>query len=201
MKISHFGRYEQRDNTTRNTLIGAGVAATGGAYVGHVIATPLKDGKFNDKFVHNVMTACADEMDDVKFIDFARKVNDMPAHPTPEDVKFVEGYLSENAKPLGLLDDTSGKPAKFSISEYIDNVKQGYKEAVADTTEALGKIFKKGKLVKPAESADDNLKIFADITKDVVSDIKVQNARKYALVGLITGGVVAWVSSKLANKM
>ena len=206
MKVSHIGRYEKRDNTTRNTLVGAGVAAAGGAYVGHLIATPIRDGKFNDKFVHNVMTACAEDMDDVKYMDFAKQVNKMGAHPSAEDVKYVENYLTDNAKSLGIVNDVienaGKKTVKFSINEYIENVKQGYKEALVDTSEALGKVYDASKksFKKLDNNAADDLKVFSGIVKDTLGDLKAKNAWKFAGIGLLVGGVSSFIATKIAEK-
>lgn len=207
MTISQINSYENRNSALKNAAVASAVGLAGGAYVGRLAATPLnKDGKFDDKFVHNVMTACADDVDDVKFMDFARKVSKMPEKPTAKDIQTVQDYLLENAKPLGLLDEIveigGKKSVKFSLEEYIQSVKEGHKEALDDLKESLGKVYDVSKKTfkKISENADEELKELSEISKKVLGDAKNKNAWKFGGVGFVAAGAAAWLATKISDR-
>lgn len=206
MAISSVNSCDNRSNTLKNTAIASVIGLTGGAYAGRLATTPLKDNKFDDKFVYNVMNACTDDIDDVKFIDFAKKVSKMTEKPSAKDVQMVQDYLLENAKQLNLLDciiENNGKKSvNFSIEEYIQNVKQGHKEALEDVKDSLGKVYDVSKKTfkKLSEDASEELKNFAEISKEVLSETKAKNAWKFGGIGLVAAGASAWLASKISGR-
>lgn len=207
MAISAINNSENRNNTFRNTAIASVVGLTGGAYVGRLTATPLnKDNKFDDKFVHNVMTARAEDMEDVKFVDFARKVSKFSDKPTAQDVKMVNDYLIENAESLNLLDEiieeNGKKTVKFYIEEYIKALKQGYKDSLDEVKDALGSIYDTSKksFKRLSENADEDLKNLSEVSKKVLGDAKNKNAWKFGSVGLVAAGASAWLATKISDR-
>lgn len=206
MAISSVNSCDNRSNTLKNTAIASVIGLAGGAYAGRLATTPLKDNKFDDKFVYNVMNACTDDIDDVKIIDFAKKVSKMPEKPSAKDVQMVQDYLLENAKQLNLLDciiENNGKKSvNFSIEEYIQNVKQGHKEALEDVKDSLGKVYDVSKKTfkKLSEDASEELKNFAEISKEVLSETKAKNAWKFGGIGLVAAGASAWLASKISGR-
>ncbi len=206
MAILPVNSYENRNNTLKNTAIASVIGLAGGAYAGRLATTPLKDNKFDDKFVYNVMNACTDDIDDVKFIDFAKKVSKMPEKPTTKDVQMVQDYLLENAKQLNLLDcivENNGKRSvNFSIEEYIQSVKQGHKEALEDVKDSLGKVYDVSKKTfkKLSEDTSNELKNFAEVSKKVLNETKAKNAWKFGGAGLVAAGTAAWLATKISNK-
>lgn len=206
MAISSVNSCDNRSNTLKNTAIASVIGLAGGAYAGRLATTPLKDNKFDDKFVYNVMNACTDDIDDVKFIDFAKKVSKMPEKPSAKDVQMVQDYLLENAKQLNLLDciiENNGKKSvNFSIEEYIQNVKQGHKEALEDVKDSLGKVYDVSKKTfkKLSENASEELKNFAEISKEVLSETKAKNAWKFGGIGLVAAGASAWLANKISGR-
>jgi len=211
MKISHINNQEQ--NTLRNTLISAGVGLAGGAYVGRLATTPLKDSKVSDEFIHNVMTACAEDADDVKFYDFAKSVAKIGEKPTAEEYKTVQNYLLENAEALDISAENAADLKKIdfknapdnvkaSMNSYIDNLKKGYGEALDEVKEAFGKVYDTSKksFKKLAEDSSDDLKDFSEISKKVLNDAKTKNAWKFGGVGLLAAGAAAWIATKISEK-
>lgn len=203
MAIRNIRSFENNNNTKRNTLIGAGVAGLGSAYASHILTNPIKNKKFDDKFVHNVLKNWTTDIESAKYFDFASTVNNMGAHPQAKDVKFVEDYMMNNAKSLGLLELYSPKTSKpKTIYQHIEDIQTGYRETMAEIEDSLKSVYdiSKKSFKKLAEDADEDLKVFAEIAKETLGDIKVKKALKYGGIGTLAGGAIAWVATKLSNK-
>lgn len=205
MAILQLNSYENKNNTLKSTLIGAGVAAAGGAYAGLVTANPLKkNGSYKDEFIHNIIKTPMTDKADRQFADFARDVNNIGAHPTGEDIKFVQKYIADNAKDLDLIDLVDPRTSeKTNIFKYIEDVKTGYKENVATVKENLEKVFdtKKKVFKKLSEDASEDVVEFADTAKKALFKMQTKKALKYAGVGVLVGGVASFISNKIAEKL
>lgn len=208
---------ENKNNTARNTAIGAGVGLVGGGTVGYITKSLIKDNEFTDEFVLSTVKKMAEKSKDKESFNIVKKFLKFDEN-TPADK--LKKFFAKNADTwkFGYNAEEINKMSEAQIKDVFKELKELVKDRLDLSRLSIDKVYdvktKKFKDIDK-EIKNDLGEGFDDLIKDIskeakklaenmkktMRELKLKQAGIYGGIAAAGAGLIAWaVSANKSNK-